>query len=194
MLPLMMKLSRAMAYLGGAMLTALILLTCLSVAGRILNGLLHGDVMQGALPGLSNWLLATGVAPINGDFELIEAGVAFSVFAFLPLCHLTSGHAVVDIFSSKLPLSLQRTLALVTEFVFAAVMVLIAVQLCAGTLSKFKTGQTTLLLQFPIWWAYALSLVAATIAAIVSIYVALTRLRETLSGNSILPTDAGAQH
>ena len=191
----MMKLSRIMAYLGGAMLTALILLTCVSVVGRSLNTFLHGDMMQGFAPGLSEFLLdRVGVGAINGDFELIEAGIAFAIFAFLPLCHLTGGHATVDIFTSKMSTRANRLLMMVTSVVFAAVLVLIAVQLYAGTASKFKTGQTTLLLEFPIWRAYALSLVGAAIAAIVSVYVAIMRVFEAMRGYDILPTQAGAEH
>ena len=191
---IMMTLSRAMAYLGGVMLTALILLTCLSVLGRNLNSFLHGDWMQSIAPGFADWLLGAGVGAINGDFELIEAGIAFAIFAFLPLCHLTGGHATVDIFTSKMSARSNRTLAAVSGVVFAAIMVLIAVQLYAGTLSKFKTGQTTLLLEFPIWRAYALSLVGAVIAAIVAVYVGIMKLVELAQGQDILPTEAGADH
>ncbi|MBU2981322.1 TRAP transporter small permease [Lentibacter algarum] len=191
---MMMILSRAMAYLGGVMLTALILLTCLSVVGRNLNSFLHDDWMQSIAPGFSNWLLDVGIGAINGDFELIEAGIAFAIFAFLPLCHLTGGHATVDIFTSRMSARSNRVLAAITGVVFAAIMVLIAVQLYAGTLSKFNTGQTTLLLEFPIWRAYALSLVGAIIAAVVAVYVGLMRVGELAQGQAILPTEAGADH
>ena len=190
----MNTLSRAMAHLGGLMLALLILLICVSVVGRSLNTFLHGDMMQAYLPGLSEWFLNLGIGAINGDFELVEAGIAFAIFAFLPLCHLTGGHATVDIFTSKLSKRFNRVLLMITSVVFAAVMVLIAVQLFAGTASKFRTGQTTQLLEFPLWWAYALSLVGAIIAAFVAVYVAVMRVVETMRGYDILPTQAGAEH
>jgi hypothetical protein len=183
-----------MTYLGGAMLSALIVLTGLSVAGRSLNGFLHSDWMDRVAPGFADWALGTGVGPINGDFELIEAGIAFAVFAFLPLCQLTGGHASVDVFTNLMSDRVNRALRLITEILFAAVLVLIAVQLFAGMQSKFRSGQTTFLVEFPVWWAYALSLIGAVVAAAVGVYVAVTRLRETVTGQQILPVDLGADH
>ncbi|MFT5870033.1 MAG: TRAP-type C4-dicarboxylate transport system permease small subunit [Paracoccaceae bacterium] len=188
------KISRIMTYLGGAMLSALIVLTGLSVAGRSLNGFLHSDWMDRVAPGFADWALGTGVGPINGDFELIEAGIAFAVFAFLPLCQLTGGHASVDVFTNLMSDRVNRALRLITEILFAAVLVLIAVQLFAGMQSKFRSGQTTFLVEFPVWWAYALSLIGAVVAAAVGVYVAVTRLRETVTGQQILPVDLGADH
>ncbi len=190
----MNSISRTMAHLGGLMLAALILLICVSVVGRSLNTFCHDDFMQTYLPGLADWILSLGVGAINGDFELVEAGIAFAIFAFLPLCHLTGGHATVDIFTSQMSQRANRVLLMITSIVFAAIMVLIAVQLYVGTVSKFNTGQTTQLLEFPLWWAYALSLVGAAIAAIVAVYVAIMRIYETLRGYDILPTQAGAEH
>lgn len=194
MYPAFMKLARFMAYLGGAMLAALIVLTCLSVLGRALNGALHSDAITTIAPGLAHWALSLGIGPINGDFELIEAGIAFSIFAFMPLCTLTGGHASVDIFTQGLSERTNRILRLVTSIVFAAVFVLIAVQLFGGLQSKYRSGQTTFLIQFPVWWAYALSLSGAAVAALVAVYIATIRVVETLTGRALLPADLGAEH
>jgi hypothetical protein len=111
--------ARLMAICGGLVLTVLIVLICISVIGRSLNGLLHGWI--GALmPGVSAWALDLGVGPINGDFELVEAGVAFAIFAFLPLCQISAGHASVDIFTAKLPTRINRVLQLAIDVIFAA--------------------------------------------------------------------------
>jgi TRAP-type C4-dicarboxylate transport system permease small subunit len=60
--------------------------------------------------------------------------------------------------------------------------------------SKFGNGETTLLLQFPIWWAYAASFFAAVVSALVGLYVAVERTREALQGRTILPVGEGAEH
>ena len=145
-------------------------------------------------PGAASALLATGVGPINGDFELVEAGMAFAIFAFLPLCQLNGAHASVDIFTAALPLRFNRFLRMVIEVIFAAVLVLIAVQLFSGMMSKLDRGQTTFLLEFPVWWAYAASLLGAVAAALVSIYVAALRLLEVATGRVILPPELEADH
>ena len=194
MYKLLLTLSRWMAYLGGAMLLLLILLTCISVFGRLLNSGLHSDFMEGFAPGLAKWLLGLGIGPIYGDVELTEAGIAFAIFAFLPWCHLTGGHAAVDIFTNKLTPRAARFLHMAIAVVFGAVMVLIAVQLFAGMQSKMRSGQTTFLIEFPLWWAYALSMFGAVLAAVVAVYLASVRLVEAVHGRAIIPRDAGAEH
>ena len=189
-----MTLSRVMAYLGGVMLCALVVLTCLSVLGRELNDIAHTWIDAGILPGLAQTVLDLGVGPINGDFELIESGVAFAIFAFIPLCQITGGHASVDIFTAMMSPRSNRILSAVIEVVFAAVLVLIAVQIFAGMQSKIRTGQTTLLLEFPVWWAYAPSVAGAVMAACVAIYMAIQRVREAVTGRQIVPVAAGAEH
>ena len=183
----LLRTSRLMAALGGVVLVALILMTCVSVLGRGLNTALHGDWMQSVLPGLAERALAFGVGPVNGDFEMVEAGVAFAIFAFLPLCHLTGSHATVDIFTSKLPRRLALALEAVIALVFAAVMVLIAVQLGSGMAGKIRSGQTTFLIEFPVWWAYAASLAGAGLAALVAVYMAVVRAAEAATGRDLLP-------
>ncbi len=187
-------LARLFARLGGLALVALIILTCLSIAGRSLNGVLHADWLQSIAPGLASGLLALGIGPINGDFELVEAGMAFAIFSFLPLCQLQGAHASVDIFTSSLPIRANRILRMVVEVVFAAVIVLIAWQLFEGMQSKLRSGQTTLLLQYTVWWGYAVSLLGAVVAAIVSVYVASVRLFEAFTGKQILPAEMEADH
>ena len=181
------RLARLFALLGGLVLSALIVMSCLSIIGRALNSLLHSDAVQAMAPGIANALLATGVAPINGDFELVEAGTAFAIFAFLPLCHLSGSHASVDIFTARLPPRLSQLLRTVIEFVFAAVLILITVQLFAGMMSKRGSGQTTFLLQYPIWWAYAASFAGAIVAVLVAVYVAFAHLVELITERTILP-------
>lgn len=178
----MMALSRFMAILGGIVLTSLVVLTCISIAGRLLNGWLHGSLLQRLAPGFSQWALDLGVGPVNGDFELVEAGVAFAIFAFLPLCQITAGHASVDILTNSFPAGVNRLLRMVTEVIFAMVLVLIAWQLLGGLIAKFENGETSLLLEFPIWWAYLASFLAAAVAAMIGVYMAGVRIAEFLTG------------
>ena len=182
--------ARFMAICGGLVLALLILLICISVVGRSLNGVLHGWIGT-AFPAVSAWLLQAGVGPINGDFELVEAGVAFSIFSFLPLCQISGGHASVDIFTAKLPRGVNRGLQMVIDTVFALALIIMAYQLYKGMLSKLSYGDTTFLLQFPIWWAYAASLVGAVIAAVISVYVACVRVMELATGQDVITDETG---
>ncbi len=189
----MLALARFMAVLGGIVLGLLIFLTCVSIAGRILNGFLHGDLMQGIAPGFAEWMIEIGIGPVNGDFELVEAGVAFAIFAFLPLCQITAGHASVDVFSNMLPRGFNRFSLMVIDMVFAAVLILIAWRLYEGMVSKRSYGETTFLLQFPIWWAYGASFLGAIVTAVIGVYVGVVRIFEFFTGRVILLDGTGVE-
>lgn len=196
-----LSLSRLMAIVGGFVLSLLVAIVVLSILGRELNATLHGDAFEGSA--FAAWLLGIELpglwgtiklGPFNGDYELVEAGIAFAIFTFLPLAQITGAHATVDIFTARLPEPVQRLLTTVIDIAFAVVLVLIAVQLFKGTVDKFERQQTTFLLQFPVWWAYALSLVGAVMAAVVAVYLAIARLLETATGRVIVPAGEGAEH
>lgn len=197
------NLSRAMAVVGGVVLLALVLMVCTSVLGRATSGLLYSDFFQTSLSGLSTWLIELSlpglwgpieIGPITGDYELVEAGLAFTIFAFIPFTQITVGHAKVDIFTNWLPERGQRVLLCLTDILFAVVLVIIAMQLKEGMDSKLRSGQTTFLLQFPVWWAYAASLVGAVLSALVAIYVAAVRVIELTTNQTLLSDEEGAEH
>ena len=193
MYSLIKKLAHAMAVLGGLVLISLILLVCTSVLGRSVGTVLHGAFMQTNFTDFSNWALGVGIGAINGDFELVEAGVAFAIFAFLPLCQLSGSHATVDVLTSKLSLRSNQVLKIISECLFALVLGLIAWRLFAGMEAKQRYGETTFLLQFPIWWAYAASFLGAALAALVSIFMAIVRILEALSGKELLTENESAE-
>ena len=188
-----LRLARFMAIVGGIVLSALILIICVSILGRTLNTILHLDWVVSAMPGLSASLLDLGVGSVRGDFELVEAGMAFAIFAFLPLTQVTAGHATVDIFTSWVPKGALRWMRAVIEVMFAIALLVIAFQLFEGLRSKISSGQTTLLLEFPVWWSYAGSVVGATVAAGVAVFMAWTRIVEAVTGRVLIADDLGTE-
>lgn len=190
----MERLARGAALAGGLVLILLVVLTCVSILGRSGNTFAHWDALKAAAPWVSDAMLAAGIGPVQGDFEVLESGIAFAIFAFLPICQLYGAHATVDVFTSFLPPRVNRAIITFWEVVFGAVMVLITARLYAGMESKINTGDTTFLLQFPVWWAYAASLVAAVVASIIAIYCALARIAGLLTGRAFLPESEGAAH
>lgn len=166
--------AQTLAILGGFVLVGMIILTCISIIGRS--------------------LIFIGLGPIPGDFELVEAASAFAVFAFLPWCQLNRGHASVDVFTSFLPKSLNRWIDLIAEILMGIAILIIAWKLYDGTVSKSKYGETTFILQFPIWWAYATSLFAASIGCIIAIYMIFVRIAELVGKSSDINSNSGAGH
>ncbi|MHA7776730.1 TRAP transporter small permease [Roseibium sp. M-1] len=194
LLTLVERLARFMAILGGLVLTALIALTCVSVLGRGLNTFGHSELLTSASESLANALIATGVGPVAGDFELVEAGISFTIFAFLPICQLRRGHATVDVFAGSFPRWLNRVLDVVWEVLLSALILLITWRLFVGMEDKMRYNETTFLLQFPVWWAFALSFAAALVASVVAIYCAVARVLEYITGQRFTPDAEGGVH
>ena len=179
---LVRSISRITSLIGGTILVGLTVLTCLSVAGRMLNSFLHLDGVQMAVPRLANRLIETGIGPITGDYELLEAGMACVIFAFLPLCQLQSGHASVNIFTDRLPKKIRAILICIAESSFALALILIAWQLGNGLGDKYRSHETTSLLEMPVWYGYAAALLMAYAAAFVALAVAYYRCMEQFFG------------
>tara|TARA_R110002073_G_scaffold162063_2_gene317803 strand:+ start:81 stop:662 length:582 start_codon:yes stop_codon:yes gene_type:complete len=189
---LIQTLARVTALAGGLVLIVLILMTTFSIIGRSLNKLMHGDFFQQKMTGFAQWLLDLGIGEINGNYELLEAGVAFAIFSFLPICQLYGAHATVDIFTSFLSSRTNRWIVAFWEVVLAAVILLIVNQLFGGMERYIRNGQTTLFLQFPVWWAYAASFAAGIVACIIAVYCAALRIGEAVTGRNLLPSEHGA--
>ncbi len=167
-------LARGLALVGGAALIAITLMTCISITGRA--------------------MIPLGLGPVPGDFELVEAAAGFAVFSFLPWCQISRGHASVDLFTSFLPDGFNRFIDVVAELVMTIVVFVIAWRLAVGTEDKMRYAETTFILQFPVWWAYAAGLVGAVAGCVVSIYVLYERIRELITGRSDFGPATGAVH
>ncbi len=190
----MTALARAMAILGGIVLTILIVLVCVSVLGRGGNTFAHWDWLEQTAPALSQAILGTGIGPLNGDFELVEAGIAFAIFSFLPLCQIYRGHATVDVFTAQLSTRINFWLMAFWEVLLALVILLMTWRLGVGMTEKMGNGETTFILQFPVWWAYAASMVAALVASLVAVYCAAMRVAEAVQQKQLMPGGEGAVH
>lgn len=148
--------ARAMAWFGACVLVLLALMSVLSIGGRALSGI--------------------GLGPVPGDFELVEAGTALAVFCFLPWAHLQRGHAVVDLFWRAYPAPLQRLLDVAADLLMLAAWVLLVWRMSVAMLDYRANAEVTFILQFPVWWGYAVSMVPAVLGC--GIYA--WRLLETL--------------
>ena len=158
-------LARLTALAGGLVLTTLIIITVVSVTGRA--------------------LVFAGLGPIPGDFELVEAGTAFAVFAFLPWCHYKRGHAVVEVLTMHFSANANRAIEVISNFLMLAFALLICWRHLLGTLDKRSYSETTFILQFPIWWAYAAGLFGAVVFVIVAAWCLRRSIAEYRSGSDV---------
>lgn len=161
-------LARLIAVAGGTVLLVVAIVTLLSVTGRA--------------------LLWAGLTSIRGDFELVEAGVGFAVFCFLPWAHLTRGHAVVTVFTDLLSARVNAWIAVVSDLMMLLLAGFLLWRHTLGMLDKMEYGETTLLLRFPLWWSYAAGLPGAAIFVLVACFVLARSLAAATSPNPPHPS------
>lgn len=166
-------LARMVAIAGGAVLLVVAVVTVISIVGRA--------------------FLWAGLSSIRGDFELVEAGVGFAVFCFLPWAHLTRGHAIVTIFTDALGPRVNAALIVLSDLLMLLVAAFLTWRHFLGMLDKMQYGETTLLLRFPLWWSYAAGLPGAAIFVLVAIYMLAHSLASAASGRPPVPHQ-GAIH
>lgn len=151
--------SVVLALAGGAVLLALIGLSTWSVAGR--------------------WLAD---APVQGDFELVQLGCAACVSAFLPLCQMEKGHVIVDFFTLKAGVRLRAGLDAAGSVLVGLAAGLVAWRLTLGMASVREAGETSMILDLPIWMAYAPMILSFAVLAVAGIYTAWAELAYRRTG------------
>lgn len=173
------QLSKGLVFFGGAVLTALAFMTVLSTIGRAFVG------------------LQIGLGPIPGDFELVEAGTAVSVFCFMSWCQLNQGHVTVDIFTNQFGQRANALLILIGNSLIFIVAFVIAWRLWMGfgeQVTWFSqpirdligfgykpfTNNTTYILGMPFWYGYLLSFIGAFCFALISAFTVWRSLNDLL--------------
>jgi TRAP-type C4-dicarboxylate transport system permease small subunit len=135
------------ALLGGLVLFALTFLTVISVVGRALFS-----------------------APIPGDFELVELGMAVAIFSFLPYCQIVRGNVIVDLFTSKASPRTKALLDGIGNLLFTAIAALLTWRVALGGLEIRSYHETTMVLQVPVWWGYVPAVAFLAFLTIVCAY------------------------
>lgn len=129
---LLARLCRAFALAGGALLAGFSLLAVVSIAGR-----------------------ACCNAPLPGDYELAQVTVAVAVSLCLPWCQWKRGHIAVDFFTARLSPRWQIRLDVLGQGLLAALLALVAWRTGLGARDAWLSGETTMILAFPVWLGFA---------------------------------------
>lgn len=185
---LMAALAWFSAFVGGLALVAVMVMTTVSVAGMSASKL--GKLLKKSYDTVVEPLLAVG--PIPGETEMVEAGMAFIIFAFLPLVTLHKGHAEVAILSNFFGKAINRVIDVISDGLMFAVASFLGYRHLLGTLDKFNNGETSWILLYPMWWGYAAALVGAVVFMIVAGFCVLRSLEALVTGRNI--QTSGAVH
>lgn len=165
----MRRICRIFAALGGILLTALTLMTVISVVKRSFFG-----------------------APIPGDFELVELGVAVSVSFFLPYCQIQDGNVIVDIFTAKAPEGVIRVLGVVGDLLLMLISAVLCWRLVHGCIEYREYEDVTMVLQIPIWWAMIPMIFAFALLTLTCATTLLGRIFSPAKAKSAIEREAAA--
>lgn len=100
---------------------------------------------------------------IEGDYELVEVGLAISIFLFLTECQIKRGHVIVDFFTIHLAKRKIYFLDATGNLLFTIVAALLTWQLGLGGLDSYEYLEQSMILEIPIWIAYIPAVVSTAL-------------------------------
>jgi TRAP-type C4-dicarboxylate transport system permease small subunit len=147
-------LARWCAYIGGAVMTGLALMSVYSVIMRKFFD-----------------------RPIQGDFELVQIGCAICVALLLPWCQLRGGNIIVDFFTTKASQRTQSVLDAIGSLMVALMAGAIAWRTGVGAVSVKAAGETSMIMGVPIWIGYAAMVPGLALTAVAALWTMAASLR-----------------
>ena len=148
------RLSEILALLGGVILVLVAVVTIVSVIGR------------------------TGFnLPILGDSEIVEIGIAYSLFSFLAYCQMRGANVIIDFFTARAPVMVRNGLDAVSNVVFAVVVCILTWRLAVGGIETYGRADFSMFLNIPLWWGYLGAFLSCLVWAAACLYTAAHRLR-----------------
>jgi TRAP-type C4-dicarboxylate transport system permease small subunit len=97
----------------------------------------------------------------------VEIACAVGVFLFFPYTHAVDGNISAEFFTAGLSEGARRALDLGNEVVFTIVALLLTWRLAAGFLEKYASGETSILIGIPAWWAYGVAVASMALLTLV---------------------------
>ena len=149
------RLCDASAVLGGLVLVAMAGMTVVSVIGR-----------------------AFFSHPILGDVELVQLGSAVVVASFLPYTQFQRANIIVDFFTTRASARAQRGMDSLGRLLYTLVMALVLWRVAVGGLDMRESGESSMLMNLPLWWPYGLMLPGLALCVAIGAWQCLAQLRE----------------
>jgi TRAP-type C4-dicarboxylate transport system permease small subunit len=149
-LKLLQTLAKLCAILAGLLLTAITLMTCLSLIGRNTTG-----------------------ATLVGDFELTGVAAGAAIALFMPFCQLQRGNIIVDFFTSRLSDSANERLDRFGALLLALLFAILAWRTSLGGLNSWNTHSETQILGFPEWVTYAAMVPPFVLTSVIGLHQGL---------------------
>ncbi len=107
--------------------------------------------------------------PIQGDFELVEIGIAVAGSLFLPYCQATRGHIIVDFFTLRAGPQAIEILDRFGSFLMAVMFLAVGWRTLVGTFDIARSGETSMLMSVPIWIGYGFMVPGVLFAGLIAL-------------------------
>lgn len=147
------RIAYVFALIGGLTIAAVSCLTVASIVGRTFFS-----------------------TPIQGDIEITQFGVAVCISLCLPWCQLHGGNIIVDFFTTRVSARTQQLLDGAGALLIAAMMALLAWRTAAGAISVKEAGETSMILDWPMWIVYAFLGPGLFLTMLIALYQAFLKL------------------
>lgn len=151
---LLLAVSKAAAIAGGLVFVGLVIMSIVSIVGRKLFSM-----------------------PVPGDVELLQVCSAFAAATFFAYCHLVGGDVKVDFFTHHMKPAHVHLLDAAGSLLVGAFGLLIAWRAGAGALSVKESGETTMILGWPLWIGQMLMVPGFALLGLAGLYMAAAHWR-----------------
>ncbi|MFA4969834.1 MAG: TRAP transporter small permease [Sulfuritalea sp.] len=156
---LLLAVARLMAIIGGLVFVGLVVMSVISIVGRKTVGFV-----------------------VPGDVEVLQMLAACASASFFPYCHLIHGDVKVDFFTHNLSQKTLWIMDAVGSLLIGLVGALIAWRAWAGAMMVMDNGETSMILQWPVWIPQALMVPGFVMLAIAGGYMCVHQLRMAARG------------
>jgi len=144
----LLAVSKWTAIAGGLVFTAIVVMSVVSIVGR-----------------------KVASAPVPGDVELLQLGAAFASAAFFAYTHLMHGDVRVDFFTNGLAPARRAFLDALGSLLVGLFGALIAWRAWAGAMTVKEAGETSAILELPVWIAQVLMVPSFVLLALAGFYM-----------------------
>lgn len=146
--------TKVSAIMGGLVFVLIVIMSIISIVGRKL------------------WS-----APVPGDVEMLQMAAAFASASFFAYCHLNGGDVKVDFFTARASATTVHRLEAFGSFLVGVFGALITWRAGVGALSIKAAGETSMILDWPIWIAQILMVPGFLLMALAGFYMVGVHLR-----------------
>lgn len=151
----------------------------LDVAARVFGYLAAASLAALMLVTVADVVLRTLFRyPVRGQFELVELGLACSIFLALPAVFLRDAHLVVDVADHFVGARVRRALDLFGALASIVALAIMLWQMAPQALYMMRFGDVTFDLQIPKIWYAAPALAGVVCSLLAALAVVVWRRRD----------------